>query len=129
VRLGFRYRGTFGFGSGLSSARFGRLQSGLAGGWAPLARIRIGRSMLFSAASSSVRRSASNSVDCSPGVRSRHSPIRKPAIESGPMLRRPDLVLQLRVKTRGRYDVETRAFAARQRQMMAAGRSAAEGGR
>jgi len=51
------------------------------------------------------------------------------AIESGPMLRRPDLVLQLRVKTRGRYDVETRAFAPRQRQMMAAGRSAAEGGR
>jgi uncharacterized protein (TIGR02270 family) len=51
------------------------------------------------------------------------------AIETGPMLRRPDLVLQLRVKTRGRYDVETRAFAPRQRQMMAAGRSVAEGGR
>ena len=49
------------------------------------------------------------------------------AIETGPMLRRPDLVLELRVKTRGRYDVETRAFAPRQRQMMAAGRSAASG--
>jgi uncharacterized protein (TIGR02270 family) len=46
------------------------------------------------------------------------------AIETGPMLRRPDLVLELRVKTRGRYDVETRAFTARQRQMMAAGRAA-----
>jgi uncharacterized protein (TIGR02270 family) len=48
-------------------------------------------------------------------------------IEAGPMLRRPDLALELRVKTRGRYDVETRAFTARQRQMMAAGRSAASG--
>ena len=46
-------------------------------------------------------------------------------IETGPMLRRPDLVLELRVKTRGRYDVETRAFTARQRQMMAAARAAA----
>jgi hypothetical protein len=46
-------------------------------------------------------------------------------IETGPMLRRPDLVLELRVKTRGRYDVETRAFVARQRQMMSAGRAAA----
>jgi uncharacterized protein (TIGR02270 family) len=53
------------------------------------------------------------------------------AIESGPMLRRPDLVLELRVKTRGRYDVETRAFTARQRQMMTAARAAAanQGGR
>ena len=52
------------------------------------------------------------------------------AIEAGPMLRRPDLALELRVKTRGRYDVETRAFAPRQRQMMAAGRAASgQGGR
>jgi uncharacterized protein (TIGR02270 family) len=51
-------------------------------------------------------------------------------IETGPMLRRPDLVLELVVKTRGRYDVETRAFASRQRQMMSAGRAAvAQGGR
>ena len=45
-------------------------------------------------------------------------------IESGPMLRRPDLVLELRAKTRGRYDVEPRAFSRRQRQMMATGRAA-----
>jgi uncharacterized protein (TIGR02270 family) len=45
------------------------------------------------------------------------------AVETGPMLRRPDLVLELRAKTCGAYDVETRAFAARQRQMMAAGRA------
>ena len=32
--------------------------------------------------------SASIRVDCSPGVRSRHSPIRKPAIEIGPILAR-----------------------------------------
>jgi uncharacterized protein (TIGR02270 family) len=51
------------------------------------------------------------------------------AVEIGPMLRRPDLVLELRAKTRGRYDAETRAFAARQRQMMAAARAAiAHGG-
>jgi uncharacterized protein (TIGR02270 family) len=48
-------------------------------------------------------------------------------IETGPMLRRPDLVLELRVKTRGRYDVEPRAFTQRQRQMMAAGRAAVSG--
>jgi len=46
-------------------------------------------------------------------------------IETGPMLRRPDLVLELRIRTQGRYDVETRAFATRQRAMMAKGRSAA----
>ncbi len=46
------------------------------------------------------------------------------AIETGPMLRRPDLAFELCVKTQGRYDVETRAFADRQRQMMAAGRTA-----
>jgi uncharacterized protein (TIGR02270 family) len=45
-------------------------------------------------------------------------------IETGPMLRRPDLVLELRVRTRARYDVEPRAFRWRQRQMMAAGRVA-----
>ena len=46
------------------------------------------------------------------------------SIERGPMLRRSDLVFELRVKTGGRYDVEPRAFAARQRQMMAASRAA-----
>ncbi len=46
------------------------------------------------------------------------------AIETGPMLRRPDLVLELSARTRGQYDVETRAFTARQRQMMAAARAA-----
>jgi uncharacterized protein (TIGR02270 family) len=46
------------------------------------------------------------------------------AVERGPMLRRPDTVLELRARTRGRYDVETRAFTQRQRQMMAAGRAA-----
>lgn len=50
------------------------------------------------------------------------------AIESGPMLRRPDLVFELRARTRGRYDVETRAFTHRQRQMMAAGRTALSSG-
>ena len=46
------------------------------------------------------------------------------AVESGPMLRRPDLILELAAETRGRYDVEARAFAGRQRSMMAASRSA-----
>jgi uncharacterized protein (TIGR02270 family) len=52
------------------------------------------------------------------------------AVETGPMLRRPDLVLELRARTKGRYDVETRAFTARQRKMMAAARAAmsADGG-
>lgn len=45
------------------------------------------------------------------------------AIESGPMLRRRDLVLNLAAWTRGAYDVETRAFATRQRTMMAHGRA------
>lgn len=49
-------------------------------------------------------------------------------METGPMLRRPDLALELHVKTRGRYDVETRAFTGRQRQMMAAGRAAVAAG-
>jgi len=48
-------------------------------------------------------------------------------METGPMLRRPDLELELRVKTRGRYGVETRAFAGRQRQMMMASRAAVAG--
>jgi len=48
-------------------------------------------------------------------------------IERGPMLRRPDLILELRVKTRGKYDVEPRAFASRQRQMMAQARAAVSG--
>jgi uncharacterized protein (TIGR02270 family) len=46
------------------------------------------------------------------------------AVETGPMIRRPDLVLELGARTKGRYDVETRAFTSRQRQMMAASRSA-----
>jgi uncharacterized protein (TIGR02270 family) len=48
-------------------------------------------------------------------------------MESGPMLRRPDLALELLVKTRGRYDVEPRAFTGRQRQMMMASRAAVSG--
>ena len=36
-------------------------------------------------------------------------------------------MLELRVKTRGRYDVEPRAFTARQRQMMMASRAAVSG--
>jgi uncharacterized protein (TIGR02270 family) len=48
-------------------------------------------------------------------------------METGPMLRRPDLALELRVKTRGRYDVEPRAFTGRQRQMMMASRAAVAG--
>jgi uncharacterized protein (TIGR02270 family) len=43
-------------------------------------------------------------------------------VETGPMLRRPDLIFELRARSRGRYDVEPRAFADRQRQMMAAAR-------
>jgi hypothetical protein len=49
-------------------------------------------------------------------------------IETGPMLRRPDLVLELNVKTRGKYDVEPRAFTPRQRKMMARSRAAVSGG-
>ena len=48
-------------------------------------------------------------------------------METGPMLRRPDLALELRVKTRGRYDVEPRAFTGRQRQMMMVSRAAVAG--
>jgi uncharacterized protein (TIGR02270 family) len=46
-------------------------------------------------------------------------------VESGPMLRRPDLIFELRARSRGRYDVEPRAFADRQRQMMAVARRTA----
>jgi uncharacterized protein (TIGR02270 family) len=48
-------------------------------------------------------------------------------VETGPMLRRRDLVLEVRAKTLGKYDVEPRAFASRQRQMMAMGRTALSG--
>ena len=50
------------------------------------------------------------------------------AVETGPMLRRADLVMNLAAKSRGVYDVETRAFTARQKTMMARGRSALAGG-
>lgn len=46
------------------------------------------------------------------------------AVETGPMLRRPDIALELAAKSQGRYDVEPRAFAARQRTMMTNGRTA-----
>jgi uncharacterized protein (TIGR02270 family) len=48
-------------------------------------------------------------------------------IETGPMLRRPDLVLELRARTRGKYDVEPRAFTVRQRHMMETARAALAG--
>jgi uncharacterized protein (TIGR02270 family) len=51
------------------------------------------------------------------------------AVETGPMLRRPDLVLELQARTKGGYDVETRAFTARQRKMMAAARATLTAGR
>jgi uncharacterized protein (TIGR02270 family) len=50
------------------------------------------------------------------------------AIETGPMLRRPELVLELAVQSNGRFDVETRAFTQRQRAMLASGRNALGGG-
>jgi uncharacterized protein (TIGR02270 family) len=46
------------------------------------------------------------------------------AIEHGPMLRRPDLITELTLRSGGRYDVEPRAFAAVQRRMMAVSRDA-----
>lgn len=46
------------------------------------------------------------------------------AIESGPMLRRPDLITELTIRSGGRYDVEPRAFAHTQRGMMLASRGA-----
>lgn len=46
------------------------------------------------------------------------------AVESGPMLRRPDLITELTIRSGGRYDVEPRAFVPVQRRMMLAGRGA-----
>lgn len=51
------------------------------------------------------------------------------AVETGPMLRRPDVALELAAKSQGRYDIEPRAFTARQRTMMASGRTALAAGR
>ena len=45
------------------------------------------------------------------------------AVETGPMLRRDDLALELAVRTGGKYDVEPRAFAQTQRIMMRAARA------
>ena len=47
------------------------------------------------------------------------------ALERGPMHRRADLALELAVRTGGKYDLETRAFAHAQRSMMQAARSRA----
>src|SRR6185437_14491731 len=47
------------------------------------------------------------------------------ALEHGPMHRRDDLALELAVRTDGKYDVETRAFAQTQRSMMQASRTRA----
>jgi len=47
------------------------------------------------------------------------------ALERGPMHRRDDLALELAVRTDGKYDVETRAFAQTQRSMMQASRTRA----
>ena len=46
------------------------------------------------------------------------------AVEAGPMLRRPGLILETAIRTAGRYEVEPRAFAHVQRRMMTNGRSA-----
>ena len=69
-------------------------------------------------------------AEFAPDVRYAHGTPVTPAtlmslVETGPMLRRHDLVFELRSETGGAYDVETRAFAATQRQMMAAARTAA----
>jgi uncharacterized protein (TIGR02270 family) len=47
------------------------------------------------------------------------------ALERGPMHRRDDLALELAVRTGGKYDLETRAFAHAQRSMMQAARTRA----
>ncbi|MGH8258621.1 MAG: hypothetical protein ACREUG_02915, partial [Steroidobacteraceae bacterium] len=47
------------------------------------------------------------------------------ALESGPMLRRGDLAQELAIRSNGRHDVETRAFAQVQRGAMSAARGAA----
>lgn len=49
------------------------------------------------------------------------------ALETGPMLRRADLALEVGVRSGGQYDLETRAFAETQRGMMAAGRERSAG--
>ncbi|HEY4366072.1 MAG TPA: hypothetical protein VGN07_02475 [Steroidobacteraceae bacterium] len=64
-----------------------------------------------------------------PGVRHVHGRVANletllAAVETGPMLRRPDLALELAAKSHGRYDVETRAFVQRQRTMLASSRIA-----
>ncbi len=46
------------------------------------------------------------------------------AIEQGPMLRRPDLITELTIRSGGRYDVEPRACTRVQRRMMATSRAA-----
>jgi uncharacterized protein (TIGR02270 family) len=48
------------------------------------------------------------------------------AVETGPMLRRPDYLFELFVRTEGRYDVEARAMRAIQQHMMASGRARLE---
>jgi uncharacterized protein (TIGR02270 family) len=45
------------------------------------------------------------------------------AIESGPMLRRPQWIFEAAVRTQNKYDVEPRAFPAQQRRMLAAART------
>jgi uncharacterized protein (TIGR02270 family) len=45
------------------------------------------------------------------------------AVETGPMLRRPGLVVELGARTQGKYDVEHRAFARVQRRMMGSSRT------
>jgi uncharacterized protein (TIGR02270 family) len=45
------------------------------------------------------------------------------AIESGPMLRRPQWIFETAVRTQKKYDVEPRAFPAQQRRMLAAARA------
>jgi uncharacterized protein (TIGR02270 family) len=47
------------------------------------------------------------------------------AIESGPMLRRPEYAFELFVRTQGKYDLEARATRKVQRQMMSLGRTRA----
>ena len=45
------------------------------------------------------------------------------AVETAPMLRRPDYVFELYVRSGGKYDVEPRTTRAVQRQMMTVGRA------
>jgi uncharacterized protein (TIGR02270 family) len=48
------------------------------------------------------------------------------AVETGPMLRRPDYLFELFVRTQGRYDIEGRATRSIQQHMMASGRARLE---